>query len=235
MKVESSHHQKADRKESRSVYRQEKSVFDSGSPLKPGIARPAPSESAFSKILEENRREDIRKGPSRDHVESGEGDSLVEKKREERLEKSRIDREDHQHSGENHDGDASGGSDDGQSQTAAALLSETSGGSSNDPAPAARSILHVADLERIVAFIRSETFRDRREILIALQNSVLKGLNIRLSLRPDGTLSAEFRSRDLATRGKIGKRRDELEEILENRTRKVVAVSIAEETDTATD
>lgn len=234
MKVDPSHHQKADRKESRNVYRQEKSVFDTGSPFRQ-TARPAPSESAFSKILEENRREESKKSSSANVSESADGDSLVEKKREDRLERSRVDHEEHRHEGGSHDGQAGGSADDGQSQSAAALLAETSGASSNDAAPAARSILHVADLERIVAFIRSETFRDRKDILIALQNSILKGLNIRLSLRADGTLNAEFRSRDFSTRGKIEKRRGELAEILGNRTRRVVAVSIAGETETAPD
>jgi hypothetical protein len=231
MKVDPAHHQKADRKESRNVYRQDKSVFDTGSPFKQP-SRPAASESAFSKILEENRRDDAKKSVPVGGSEVGDGDSLVEKKREDRLEKSRVNPEEHHRDGGSNDGQTGSNPDDGQSQSSAALLTETSGASSNDSAPAARSILHVADLERMVAFIRSETFRDRKEILIALQNSILKGLNIRLSLRADGSLSAEFRSKDFSTRGKLEKRRSELEKILENRVRKIVAVSVADETET---
>ncbi|MCD9185702.1 MAG: hypothetical protein LUM44_04675 [Pyrinomonadaceae bacterium] len=87
-----------------------------------------------------------------------------------------------------------------------------------NPVAAARSILHVADLERIVATIRTETFKNAKQVQIALKNSVLKGLEIKLTIDANGKLKAEFLSQDAQVTKQLNVRKRELNEIFIQRS-----------------
>jgi hypothetical protein len=59
--------------------------------------------------------------------------------------------------------------------------------------PSARAILHIIDLEKIVAAVRTQFVAGRqREMMLELSRSVLEGLRVRLSADGTGRVTAEF-------------------------------------------
>lgn len=84
-------------------------------------------------------------------------------------------------------------------------------------APNVRAILHIADLERIVAQVRTQTLVDRREVMISLHNSVLEGLRIKLSADKAGRVSAEFIAATEQMRSQLDARAPELSDLLRSR------------------
>jgi hypothetical protein len=62
------------------------------------------------------------------------------------------------------------------------------------PAPAAaRAILNIADLERIVSVVRTQLLSGaRHEVTIDLRHSVLEGLQVKLCSGADGRITVEF-------------------------------------------
>lgn len=84
-------------------------------------------------------------------------------------------------------------------------------------APNARLILHIADLERIVASVRMQTLADRREITISLNRSTLEGLQVKLSSDKAGRISAEFIAASEATRAQLDARTEDLSNLLRAR------------------
>lgn len=220
MKIEASKNHQVDKKESKNVFKTETSVFNTSNPLK--TVAPAQSPSAFAKILEETRRENEKDNTQTAKTDSAEHDSKAEKsERDERIE-NRLDekKELEEKDSRSGDGDAQQNADDHNSPAAAlaALQSPVSSASPTAAAPAARSILHVADLERIVATIRTETFQNQKQVTIALKNSVLQGLQIKLSIGEDGKLKAEFLATGKQIKSQLEKRKKELSEILHNRS-----------------
>lgn len=83
---------------------------------------------------------------------------------------------------------------------------------------AARSILHIADLERLVSTIRSQiNLAGRREITLHLRRSVLEGLKVKILTDPASKVQIEFLAPDEKTRSLISGHSQELAEILRGR------------------
>lgn len=83
---------------------------------------------------------------------------------------------------------------------------------------AARSILHIADLERLVSTIRTQTdLGGRREITLQLKRSVLEGLKVKITTDPAARVQIEFLAANEKVRAKIAEHSQELSEILRGR------------------
>ncbi|HEY8561460.1 MAG TPA: hypothetical protein VIL74_13880 [Pyrinomonadaceae bacterium] len=216
MKIDASKNHPGERKESKNVFKAETSVFQTATPPKP----PPASTGAFAKILEETRRDQERNDPSPVKNDAPEADSKTSET-EKNKEMSRAadePQESEERNSEGGDGDGAPNGDENYTpQTGLANLPPRAA-TSAETAPAARSILHVADLERIVSYIRTENFQNRKQVTIALKNSVLQGLQIRLTITENGKLKAEFLALDRQIKSKLEKRRKELSEILKNRS-----------------
>ena len=219
MKIDASKNHSAERKESKNVFKTESSVFKTENPLKSAEAVPAPPQSAFAKILEETRRQNEKDNSQAAKADSGEKDSKISKSEQEIESPTDKKKELEERSSHNGDGDTAQNGDEHQTPTGAlAALQSPTNPVPETSAPAARSILHVADLERIVAMIRTETFQNQKQVVIALKNSVLQGLQIKLTITENGKLKAEFLALNEQIKKQIGQRRNELAEILKNRS-----------------
>jgi hypothetical protein len=87
-----------------------------------------------------------------------------------------------------------------------------------DEALSARSILHIADLERIVSAVRAQTLADGvRQVTVELRRSVLEGLRVKLSLDARGRVDAEFIAASERVRAQLDSRANELSELLRSR------------------
>ena len=83
---------------------------------------------------------------------------------------------------------------------------------------AARSILHIADLERLISTIRTQTgLGGRREIVLQLKNSVLEGLQVKVITDPAAKVQIEFLAANEKVRAEIVKHTAELSKILNGR------------------
>lgn len=83
---------------------------------------------------------------------------------------------------------------------------------------AARSILHIADIERIISVIRKQTaLGGKREIELELKRSVLEGLKIKITTDPAAQVGIEFLAANEKIRSKIEQHSAELAEILRGR------------------
>lgn len=103
--------------------------------------------------------------------------------------------------------------------TAANIISETT-------IPAARSILHVADLERVVSTIRSQNIKNAEQIVIALKHSVLEGLQIKLTIDKNGTLQAEFLAFNEQIKSHLHARKQEIIQIFRERGVKLSELNV---------
>lgn len=82
----------------------------------------------------------------------------------------------------------------------------------------ARSILHIADIERIVSTVRTQTLAGGvREVTLELRRSVLDGLRVKISLDGGGRVAAEFIAASERVRAQLDARSSELAEILRSR------------------
>ncbi len=222
MKIEPAKNNSADRKESKSVFKSETSAFQTSNLLKPSTAQvPAPATtSAFSKILEETRQQNDNDNSVAAKTDSSDTDSKTSKSEKDEKTARVADEKketDERGSGKG-DGDARQDGDENQSQMIALAALQTPTAVTDSKAPAARSILHVADLERIVSTIRGETFQHQKQVIIALKNSVLQGLQIKLTLTESGKVKAEFLALDKQVEKQLNQRKPELSEILKNRS-----------------
>lgn len=87
---------------------------------------------------------------------------------------------------------------------------------------AARSILHIADLERMISAIRTQTaLGGKREILLELKRSVLDGLKVKVTIDPVAQVQIEFLAANEKIRTQIENHSAELAEILRGRGIKV--------------
>lgn len=93
--------------------------------------------------------------------------------------------------------------------------------------PQARSILHVADLERIVSAVRSESFSGSKQVTIDLKNSVLDGIRVQLTLTEQGNLKAEFLVLNEQIKKQLDARKSELESVLKDRSIKCREVTVS--------
>jgi hypothetical protein len=91
--------------------------------------------------------------------------------------------------------------------------------------PGARAILHIADLERIVSAVRTQTLAaGAHEVTIELRRSVLEGLRVKLSSDGAGRVTAEFLAASERVRAQIDARASELAEIMRSRGVNLAAV-----------
>ena len=218
MKIEASKNHPVDKKDSKNVFKTESSVFSTSNPLKPNEAVPAPTTSAFAKILEETRKQNEKDNSQTAKTDSADHDSKTSKsEKDEKIDRPADEKKElEERNSRNGDGEPNG--DENHSQTAALAALQLQMNVASDPtAPAARSILHVADLERIIATIRSETFQNQKQVIIALKNSVLQGLQIKLTILENGKLKAEFLALNEQIKKQLDKRKNELAEILHHR------------------
>lgn len=82
----------------------------------------------------------------------------------------------------------------------------------------ARAILHIADLERIVAAVRTQiNSAGHREVTIEMQRSVLEGLRVKLSTDEQGRITAEFIAASEKVKAQLDSRSAELADLLRSR------------------
>ncbi len=82
----------------------------------------------------------------------------------------------------------------------------------------ARAILHVVDLERIVAMVRTQSAPGgRQEISLRLSRSVLEGLQVKLTRDPSGSIEAEFIAASERVRAQLEARSADLTDLLRSR------------------
>lgn len=224
MKIEPAKNHSADRKQSKNVFKTENSRFQPSSPPQSPaetISAPASATTAFSKILEEARRQNEKDNLPAAKIDSSETDSTASKSEQDEKTARVADeqKETQERGGKNKDSDAHQEGDENQSGLIAlAALSTPTAAAAESKVPAARSILHIADLERIVSTVRSETFQNQKQITIALKNSVLQGLQIKLTLTEGGKIKAEFLALDKQVEKQLNQRKGELFKILKNRS-----------------
>lgn len=83
---------------------------------------------------------------------------------------------------------------------------------------AARSILHIADLERLISTIRSQSLLgDKREMILQLKRSALEGLKVRITTDPTAKVQIEFLAASEKVRSEIDKHSEELAGLLRGR------------------
>lgn len=164
------------------------------------------AERDFASVFDE-----VVSRPEQREDESGEGDRRVSRETERaEHDASTQRREEREGGGSDNAGDGRGGGFEHR-----AALRET--GTSSD-ATAARSILHVADLERIVSAVRSQVAEGGRPVVtIELRRSVLEGLQVRLSADGAGRVTAEFIAASERVRSQIDARAGELADLLRGR------------------
>lgn len=156
----------------------------------------------FASVLE-----DVTRAAERDDSEGGEGDERQDAKTSAHAERERESkrREDR------HEGGAGGGGFEqrGQVREAAAHGGE---------AAPARAILHIADLERIVAAVRTQLVSgNRQEVTLELHRSVLEGLRVRLTTDAQGRVNAEFIAATEKVRAQLDARSADLSALLRGR------------------
>jgi hypothetical protein len=165
------------------------------------------SERDFASVFEE-----VVSRPERRDEEASDGDRRVSREAE-RAEHDGASRRREEREGDVADhtgGDGRGGGFEHR----AALREVTSVGETT----AARSILHVADLERIVSAVRAQVVEGGgRVVTIELRRSVLEGLKVRLSADGGGRVTAEFITASERVRSQLDTRAAELAELLRGR------------------
>lgn len=83
---------------------------------------------------------------------------------------------------------------------------------------AARSILHIADLERLISTIRTQSqLSGKREIVLQLKRSVLEGLQVKITTDPTTKVQIEFLAANEKVRSEVEKHSEELAGILRGR------------------
>lgn len=83
---------------------------------------------------------------------------------------------------------------------------------------AARSILHIADLERMISAVRKLTKLDgKREITLELRRSVMEGLKVKITTGDASQVQIEFIAANEKVRSQIENHSEELADILRGR------------------
>jgi len=218
MKIEAAKNHSIDKKESKNVFKTETSVFNSSNPLKTVETPPAPTTSAFAKILEENLKEKDNSTVAKS--DSSESDTKASKsEKDEKISRLRDEKKElEERNSRNGDSDARQDGDENQSQMISLAALQSQINSASETVSPARSILHVADLERIISTIRTENFQNQKQVTIALKNSVLQGLQIKLTITENGKIKAEFLALNEQIKKQLNSRKKELTEILHNRS-----------------
>lgn len=96
---------------------------------------------------------------------------------------------------------------------------------------AARSILHIADLERLVSTVRTQTsLGGKREIVLQLKRSVLEGLQVKITTEPGSGVKVEFLAANEQVRSQIAGHTAELADILRGRGINLQSLTAATDT-----
>lgn len=177
---------------------------------KPGaLSGGAAARRDFASVLKDvtrNNTRDEQNGDSRDERRETSGAGDVDGQRE-------ILREEE---GQAEAGAGGGGSLGARAGVASTFLSETT-----NP----REILHIADLEKIVAAVRSRVFADgKSEVTIELKRSVLEGLRIKIGADETGRVTAEFIAATERVRAQLDARIGDLAELLRARGINLAAI-----------
>jgi hypothetical protein len=171
----------------------------------PGEANAAGRD--FASVLE-----DVARPRERGQQEGdGEGERFDSQTRERPEGETEASRREERHGSDDEGGEQRGGSFD-----------QRGGGvrevSTSQDAASARSILHIADLERIISAVRTQRLAGGvREVTLELRRSVLDGLRVKLSLDGAGRVAAEFIASSERVRAQLDARSPELAEILRSR------------------
>lgn len=184
------------------------------------ISTPAPTTGAFEKIMNEARQQSFKdeKSSSKADARTENSETSDVKKEEEKDVKAKEElKEREENKGDGESGDGSGEEGENQMMLASLGIFSNAKPTNENSIPAARSILHVADLERIVSTIRTIETKNSQQVLISLKNSVLEGLQIKLTVDENGKLKAELLASNEKIREQINARKNELSEIFKNR------------------
>jgi hypothetical protein len=163
-------------------------------------------ERDFASVFDE-----VASRPERREEEGTEGDRRVSKETERAEHDGSARRREEREGGSNETGaDGKGGGFEHR-----ATLRELMPSAETAPA---RSILHVADLERIVSTVRTQLVEGgRRVVTVELRRSVLEGLKVKLSADGTGRVTAEFIAASERVRSQIDARASELADLLRGR------------------
>ncbi|NOT47097.1 MAG: hypothetical protein HOP17_05025 [Acidobacteria bacterium] len=173
------------------------------------------NQGAFSKFLDaarETDESDRNKKPADADSESS-VDDAGDGKKETPVKAKNIQRDDQNDSSSDHDG-----GDNNPGWAAAPVPAADALPDTKAAVPQARAILHVADLERIVSAVRSDSFAGSKQVTIDLKNSVLDGLRIQLTMTEQGNLKAEFLALNEQVKKQLDARKIELESVLKDRS-----------------
>lgn len=200
---------------SRSATKARNAQLQTASSASTAKAAEGANQGAFSKFMDA-ARQTSENGRAEEKAGDAEGDSFVEKssdgKKDAAVEAKGSNRDDQKNSSGEGDGDAD------PAWVPAQIAAADRTGETNTSTPQARSILHVADLERIVSAVRSESFAGAKQVTIDLKNSVLDGLRIQLTLTEQGTLKAEFLALNEQIKKQLEARKNELQSVLKDRS-----------------
>lgn len=101
--------------------------------------------------------------------------------------------------------------------------------------PPARAILHIADMERIVASVRSQAFEGNNQVVITLKNSVFDGLQIKLTADESRRVTAELIAANEKVKAQIDARSGELADLLRQRGVKLSSLQTSVSADANSD
>jgi flagellar hook-length control protein FliK len=233
MKVESSKNGQAERK----VSFQSKNVSQTGvSPNKTDLHdSPPPSSKSFAQILEETRNQngdeenfttDRKSDRSKESSDADEAKNEKETSRDVQT-RDAVEERERKQSDEQESGDG----DEANSGFGSLVFQADNKIFNTNSAPAARSILHVADLERIVSAVRAQNLKNAQAIVIALKHSVLEGLQIKLTVDENGKLKAEFLAASEQIKNQLDARRHELTGIIRERGINLSEMSVRQGSD----
>lgn len=221
MKIDSS---KANETEKR-IDARDKPDANFRSPFNPAerLMSPPPT-GGFAKVLEQTRKENAKDkdSPSGQKTDrAGQSSETAEAKKDDETGTNVLNRDKAEEKNEPRDGDQNqkDQSDEPDKNSAFALAGFQSAIKSAPEisVPAARSILHVADLERIVSLIRSQNLKNAEQVVISLKHSVLEGLQIKLTIEENGTLKAEFLALNEQIKNQLNARKPEIAQIFRER------------------
>lgn len=189
-------------------------------------AAEAPNQGAFSKFLDSARQASENDRLDKNSADA-DSDSTVDKPGEGRTEDA-VEAKDAERDDQKNFSDDGGAGDDSHAWAAPAPSPVSEGsGETSGTAPPARAILHVADLERIVSAVRSDSFAGAKQVTIELKNSVLDGLQIQLTLTEQGNLKAEFIALNEQIKKQLDARKSELQSVLKDRSIKLGELKIS--------
>ncbi len=191
----------------RQMYNEQK-TDDAGKPRQ--VDSTVKEELKFSSILENSAK--LQK-PNQQHDDKNQ-DGGDEKKDKKQAAKDAADNLTGEAKSEKYESSSGGGSFGGQSGFGSGDVNQLNLNENF----AARSILHIADLERLVSTIRSQiTLGGRREIVLQLKRSVLEGLRVKITTDTAAQVGIEFFAANESVRSQIERHSEELAGILRGR------------------